>query len=602
MGGDGVVVIACNNVWRATVANLQVRTLTSKAGPNRAIRGSDYKKSPKSTDINIKSISNIKNLVSAYELIKSNPENMTHGVDKTTLDGITMKTLHKIQEELKAGRYEFNPARRIQIPKFGKNETRPLTIASPREKIVQKAILLVLEQFYEKQFLESSHGFRPGKGTHTAMKRLEAQFQSVHFIIEADFSKAFDTIQHKALLGIIKEDIKCEKTIKLIKSGLKAGYVEFGNLHDNLTMGTPQGSILSPLLCNIYLNKLDKFMEVIKIESENGTKRKKNLEYMKIQNKTKYWRKKGYDISKPVEYQEMFRLLTTIPSIRRDESFTRIQYVRYADDFVIGVEGSYTMTKEILQRVEEFVTKELKLKFNPEKTGITNYSEKPVDFLGFKIKAPHLKGSIKPIENIQIGDKLIQRRKKIKVRLEMDVQKVLNKLINNGFLRKRKSHSKHNELTYRGTFKGNLINLDHADIIRYYNAVARGLANYYSFVDNRSIVVWIEWLIKESCGLTLARKFKLKTLASVFRKFGKNLTAKINESRSISFIDIKYRPPTKIFKAVSVNKDPLKSLDSVWNAKFTKSNIGASCVICGSEDNVEIHHVRKIWDKKKSEE
>lgn len=265
-----------------------MRTLTSKAGPDRAIRGSDGKKSQKSTDINIKNISNIKNLVSAYELIKSKPGNMTHGVDNTTLDNLTMKTLYKIQDELRAGTYEFNPARRIQIPKPGKNETRPLTIASPREKIVQKAILQVLEQFYDKQFLESSHGFRPGKGTHTAMKNLEAQFQSVHYIIEADFSKAFDTIQHNALLEIIKEDIICEKTLKLIKSGLKAGYVEFGNLHDNLTMGIPQGSILSPILCNIYLNKLDKYIEEIKRELEHGTKRKRSTEYTKIQNKAKY--------------------------------------------------------------------------------------------------------------------------------------------------------------------------------------------------------------------------------------------------------------------------------------------------------------------------
>jgi len=265
-----------------------VRTLTSKAGPTRVIRGSDDKKTQKSEDINIKTISNIKNLVSAYEIIKSNPGNMTHGIDKTTLDGLKLKTLKKVQKELRAGTYEFNPARRIQIPKFGKNKTRSLTIASPREKIVQKGILLVLEQFYEKQFSEFSHGFRPGKGTHTAMINLEAQFQSVHYIIEADFSKAFDTLQHKTLMEIIKEDIKCKKTLKLIKSGLKAGYIEFGNLHNNLSVGTPQGSILSPLLCNIYLNKLDKFIEEIKKEYETGVRRKKNKEYMKLQNKVKY--------------------------------------------------------------------------------------------------------------------------------------------------------------------------------------------------------------------------------------------------------------------------------------------------------------------------
>jgi group II intron reverse transcriptase/maturase len=264
-----------------------VRTLSSKAGSD-AIRGSEVKNTLKSTEVNIKAISNLKNLVAAYELIKSNPGNMTRGADDVTLDGIDLKYFLNLQSDLKAGKFEFNPARRIQIPKPGKNETRPLTIASPREKIVQKAILLVMERFYEDKFLNTSHGFRPARGTHTAMKQLEANFQSVHYIIEADFSKAFDSIQHDALLSIIKEEVKCEKTLTLIKSGLKAGYIEFGELHNNLTVGTPQGSILSPLLCNIYLHKLDEYVEELKVEYQKGSKRQRSSENMKLQNKVKY--------------------------------------------------------------------------------------------------------------------------------------------------------------------------------------------------------------------------------------------------------------------------------------------------------------------------
>ena len=285
LGGDGVAILA--EARRATLINLQVKAMSSKAGP-KAIRGSDDVNTLKSTDINIKSISNLKNLVSAYELIKSNPGNMTPGADSTTLDGISLDYLKKIQLELKAGSFEFKPARRIHIPKPGKNEKRPLTIASPREKVIQKAILLILERYYENQFLDSSHGFRPGRGTHTAIKSLEAQFQSVHYIIEADFTKAFDSIQHETLLAILKRDIKCEKTLKLIKSGLKAGYIEFGNLHENLATGTPQGSILSPLLCNIFLNQLDEYMEGIKDKYLKGSKRPKNKEYTSLQNRAKY--------------------------------------------------------------------------------------------------------------------------------------------------------------------------------------------------------------------------------------------------------------------------------------------------------------------------
>lgn len=251
-------------------------------------RGSEVKNTLDSKDANIKAISNYKNLVTAYELIKSNPGNMREGATKETLDGMNQKYLEKVQLELKSGKYKLSPARRIQITKPGKNETRLLTIASPREKIVQKAMLLILERVYEGEFLETSHGFRPARGTHTAMKQLESCFQSVRYIIEADFSKAFDSIHHDALMDIIKEEIKCEKTLKLIKSGLKAGYFEFGGLHTNLTAGTPQGSILSPLLCNIFLHKLDVYVEELKREYQKGTKRQRSAENTKLQNKAKY--------------------------------------------------------------------------------------------------------------------------------------------------------------------------------------------------------------------------------------------------------------------------------------------------------------------------
>lgn len=262
--------------------------MNSKAGQTKVSRGSEGKRPLDSIGINIKTISNLKNLISAYELIKSNPGNMTTGNDNITLDGIDIEYLKNTQSKLKSGSFEFKPARRIQIPKPGKKETRPLTIASPREKIIQKAMLLVMERFYEKKFLDSSHGFRPARGTHTAMKNLEAQFQSVHYIIEADFSKAFDTIQHKALMTVIRKDVNCEKTLKIIESGLRAGYVELGNLHENLTIGTPQGSILSPLLCNIFLHQLDEYMEQIIKTYNKGNKRARSSENNKLQNKAKY--------------------------------------------------------------------------------------------------------------------------------------------------------------------------------------------------------------------------------------------------------------------------------------------------------------------------
>lgn len=228
--GDGVVIVRTKYIrvtpydGRTTALNLFVRTKMSKAGVFPS-RGSDMEtlQNQYEMPLNIKSISNIKNLVLAYETIKSNPGNMTPGLNPETLDGIDRKYLERIQAKLKAGKFDFSPARRVNIPKPGKNETRPLTIASPREKIVQKAMQQIMEPIYEKIFLESSHGFRAKKGTRTAIAQLEAKFQSVQYIIEADFSKAFDKIPHDKLMEILKERITCEKTLRLLKSGLKAG-------------------------------------------------------------------------------------------------------------------------------------------------------------------------------------------------------------------------------------------------------------------------------------------------------------------------------------------------------------------------------------------
>jgi hypothetical protein len=194
---------------------------------------------------------------------------------------------------------------------------------------------------------------------------------------------------------------------------------------------------------------------------------------------------KGYNKSKPAEYRLIIQQLLKTPSMRRDDSFVKINYVRYADDFVVGVEGSYNIAKEILSKLETFVNNQLKLKFNPDKTSISKFTEKPFNFLGYSINAPIMKGGVKPIESILVNDNIIKRRKKVRLVINMDKMKVLKKLANNGFIWKRTSHAIHSELEYRGTFKGNLINLEHPDILKYYNSVLRGIQNYYSFSRSR---------------------------------------------------------------------------------------------------------------------
>lgn len=256
-------------------------------------------------------------------------------------------------------------------------------------------------------------------------------------------------------------------------------------------MGTPQGAILSPLLCNIYLDTLDTHMETLKRKFERGDKRKKSSEYNRLANKIKYWRAKGYDKERPREYKEIERSMMNTPSVVRDDTYIRIHYVRYADDFVVGIEGSHKVAKQVLECIREFTERELQLKLHPDKTGITKYTETPVRFLGFKISAPHIKNITKPHEVIRTNGKAVRRRKKIRIRIYMDTDKVIKKLLARGILKKKTAHWNHRKKTYGGTFVGNLINLDHRDIIVYYNSVIRGIYNYYDFVDNKNDLAWI---------------------------------------------------------------------------------------------------------------
>lgn len=456
-------------------------------------RGKDVKNNPGPNFANIvlKKIANLKNLVLAYETIKSNPGNMSPGVDEISLDGLDLKYLENTRKKLRKGEYQFPAARRVMIPKPGKDEKRPLTVASPRDKIVQKAMQQVMEIEYDKIFLPTSHGFRPNKGVHTALQHVEAKFQSVRYIIEADLSKAFDSIDHKKLLEILKRDIKCTRTLQLVKSALKAGYVKMGTLHDNLDKGTPQGSILSPLLCNIFLHELDLEMEKVMKEFNKGEKRSRSKEYQKLANRIKYMKKNGLDVTRPEEFKSKKEALIKTPSLRHDESYVRVQYVRYADDFIIGVEGSLKTTKAIMARVREFIQSGLGLKLNEAKI-IVDFTKEPVKFLGYKLLAPNAQGIEKPVETYSTaGGRLVSRRKKIRIRIAMDYVKVVRKLVNEGFAKERNDVKSNTAKKIRGTFQGNLINLDHADILTYYNSKIRGIYNYYNFFCNMDKVAHV---------------------------------------------------------------------------------------------------------------
>jgi Reverse transcriptase (RNA-dependent DNA polymerase)/Cytochrome C and Quinol oxidase polypeptide I len=187
----------------------------------------------------------------AYGLIKSNPGNMTPGVDSETLDGINSPYFEKLAKEIGSGSFKFKPARRIEIPK-AKGGTRPLSIASPRDKIVQSAMKMILEAIFEPTFSDYSHGFRPGRSAHSAIYQLRGLFTEVNWFIEADISKCFDSLpQHLIMRGIL-EKISDQVFIDLTHKCFNAGYIDSFGAFRIPELGSPQGSIISPILwCDV---------------------------------------------------------------------------------------------------------------------------------------------------------------------------------------------------------------------------------------------------------------------------------------------------------------------------------------------------------------
>src|SRR6266567_1996410 len=264
----------------------------------------------------------------AYGRIYRNAGAMTKGTTEETADGMAQDKIAKIIEDLRHERYRWSPARRVYIPK--KNGTkRPLGVQSWSDKVVQEVIRLLLDAYLEPQFSPNSHGFRPERGCHTALREIYHHWKGSVWFIEGDISKCFDALSHELLLSILRETIKDQRFLRLISGLLKAGYLEDWRWNQTYS-GTPQGSIVSPILANLYLDKLDKFVENVLIpQYTKGTKRKANKAYENLMHRASYLTRTGRKEEARVVRKQAQRLPSIDPC---DPDYRRLRYCRYADD------------------------------------------------------------------------------------------------------------------------------------------------------------------------------------------------------------------------------------------------------------------------------
>lgn len=538
----------------------------------------------------------------AYERIQANPGNMTAGSDGKTIDGMSMKRIEALIQKLKDFSYQPKPARRTYIPKAN-GKTRPLGIPSFDDKLVQEVVRMILESIYEPTFCATSHGFRPKRSCHTALQHIKRNYTGVKWFVEGDIKGCFDHVDHHVLVQILRRRIADEHFIGLIWKFLKAGYME-NWVYYNTYSGTPQGSLISPILANIYLNELDVFMAEYPKSFNCGTKRKINPAYKKpldVRRGKQEWLKRNEaKISEEkrrevmAQIQELNSQLRSIPySDPMDTEYRRVVYVRYADDFLIGVIGSKEDARQVKSDVGAFIKEHLHLEMSPEKTLITHGSDF-AHFLGYLITVSREQNSTRTKTGFT-------RRTYVgKVKLYVPKEKWLNRLLSYGALKISYDKTHGNKEVWEPVRRPGLIRLDDIEILNQYNAEVRGMYNYYRLANNATVLNAFLYVMKFSMYKTFAGKYRT-SMRKIIRKYCHNGDFTVsyptkNGTKSVVFYNQGMRHNDKV--VVTENPDIIgRANENRRYTRLTDRSQGHICEFCGAEtEDIEIHHIRRLKD------
>lgn len=544
----------------------------------------------------------------AYLKLKENKGSNTPGPDSQTIKDLTKKKILELRKAVVSNKYVWTGSLEKNIPKPGKpGKYRPLGIPSINDRLVQQVIRIIIEPIFELKFSNSSHGFRPNRSCHTALKWLNTNMKDSIWYIEGDIKNYFNTINHQILMNILEKKIQDHTILKLIRTGLKAKIFRENKTEYFPEVGTPQGGILSPLLSNIYLDHLDKFVEKLQKHYQGNVKannRKKNPDYAKLLRlgqKSKCYRLK-------------------IPSrIHNEKGYRNCKYLRYADDFILGILGPRSMAIEILDKIKNFLAKELNIELSLKKTKITHITN-GIEFLGYKF-------SRRTIFVRQRYHGKWRLRKMTIPTLDVNMSRVIERLAQANFC------------TSNGTPKPafRLLRLPQAETNQKANHILNGLSHWWSIAGNRrQALARTAYIIRYSIAKVFAAKFKLRTVAAVFKIAGnalnkpigvkcksvvgsdKNPNGKKKNLKGILFdryhtipkpLGNKLKPnwqpeylallresKTDINKLIelvwkdkkSTAKNPLAKM--AWRLEKAINRQGAPCSICGSYDNVQMHH------------
>ena len=515
----------------------------------------------------------------AYGRLYSNQGAMTRGITAETVDGMSLAKIDDLIDALRYERFRWTPVRRVNIPK-PKGGTRPLGLPTWTDKLLQEVIRMILEAYYEPQFSDRSHGFRPGRGCHTALSNVVDHWTGVRWFVEGDIKGCFDNIDHEVLLSVLGEKLHDNRFLRLLKYLLKAGYMEDWKYGRTLS-GTPQGGVVSPILSNIYLDRLDKFVENVLVPANTrGTVRRYNLAYTRLMNQAARQRKRGNHTA-ALQLRKQMRQMPSVDP--HDSGYRRLRYVRYADDFVLGFIGPKAEAQQVKESLETFLRDTLKLELSRDKTLITHATSQAARFLGYELV------------NQQANDQLDHRgQRKVNGRIGLRVPVDVIEQHCRAYMRNGKP-----------THRNFLIHDDDYSIVVRYQSEYRGVVQYYFLAYNVHHFGRLHRVMEMSLARTLAAKHKstARRMRRLYKgvvetEHGPRVCLKVVQQR-----DNGKRPLVAQFGGIPLKRQRRAILNDQQPQRYManrteliKRLLADECERCGSTVDVEVHHIRALRD------
>jgi group II intron reverse transcriptase/maturase len=516
----------------------------------------------------------------AYGKIYRNNGAMTQGITTETVDSMSLAKIDAIINTLRQERYRWKPVRRLFIPKRDGTKTRALGLPTWSDKLLQEVLRLILEAYFEPSFSEHSHGFRPGRGCHTALKDIYEHWAGVTWTIEGDISACFDNLSHDLLLDTLATYIHDGRFLQLIRRLLKAGYLEHWKWNRTLS-GAPQGSIIGPILSNIVLNHLDAFVEHTLIPAyTRGERRKANPAYTHLTSTIRRKRQQG----KKAEVNLLEQQRRTLPSIDPyDPDYRRLRYCRYADDFCLGLIGPKEEAEEIKRQLGVFLRESLKLELSETKTLITHARTEKAKFLGYELST---------FQRNDAHEQAYYKRRVLNGKVELALPAAVIQA-------KCQRYMAHNKPIHRTE----MLNDSVFSIIVHYQGVYRGIVEYYRLAHNVYGLNKLKWIMEQSLVKTLAAKLKL-SVHKVYESFRATL---VTDGKSYKGLQTVIQREGKDPLIAQWGGIPLqRRMDTMlnddpylyWNGRteIVQRLLADTCELCGSHQQIEVHHIRALKD------